>query len=89
MRSAAVFFALAAAFASAADDKKSSPLEEFNIVAGNVELRDRGKPRLLFLYWPLPPFALGFLRFGGTCAVSELRANSCDRRVVHWRAEHL
>lgn len=41
MRSATVFFALAAAFASAADDKKS-PLEEFNIVAGNVELRERG-----------------------------------------------
>ena len=48
MRSATVFFALAAAFASAADDKKS-PLEEFNIVAGNVELRERGKLPLLLL----------------------------------------
>lgn len=61
MRSAAVFFALAAAFASAADDKTSSPLEEFNIVAGNVELRDRGNLRPLFFF---SPFALGFPHFG-------------------------
>lgn len=64
MRSAAVFFALAAAFASAADDKKSSPLEEFNIVAGNVELRDRGKPRS---FSSSPPFALGSCISGDWC----------------------
>lgn len=63
MRSATIFFALAAAFASAADDKKS-PLDEFNIVAGNVELRDRGKPRS---FSSSPPFALGSCISGDWC----------------------
>ena len=42
MRSATVFLALAATLASAAD-KAKSPLEEFNVIAGSVALRERGK----------------------------------------------
>jgi hypothetical protein len=42
MRTASVFLALAAALVSAQDsDSKKSPLEEFDITAGSVELRDR------------------------------------------------
>ncbi|MBE3044144.1 hypothetical protein IMZ48_16550 [Candidatus Bathyarchaeota archaeon] len=61
MRTATVFFALAAALASAQDDKKS-PVEEFGIIVGNVESRDRSKLKI-----PLCPFLVLSRRAGPEC----------------------
>ena len=102
MRPTIAYVVLAAAGLAAAQDKKQTPVEEFDITPESVELAERGKLEVI------PGLASPALSFSPLLSLSRARACAdtlfscslrqemreswwliCCRLVVHGRAEHL